>query len=58
MNSMNIANLVKVITTVVLLSQAAGKFQEVREYALKAGIRAITMKDYCSCPYLDGQILG
>ncbi len=46
MNPMNISDLVKALMTIILLSIAIGKFESVKEFALKEGIKAITMHGY------------
>lgn len=48
MNQMNISDLVKAISLIIGLSIAAGKFGELREYALREGIKAVTYRDYKS----------
>jgi len=46
MNPLNISDLVKALMTIVLLSITVGQFDKLRDFALKEGIKAITLQDY------------
>jgi hypothetical protein len=46
MASFNIDNLVKAVFTVILISIAIGQFPRLRDFAIREGIRAVTLRDY------------
>ncbi len=46
MTSFDIRDLVKAAMTAILISFAIGKFGELREFALKEGIKAVTQHGY------------
>jgi|GEM_PF-2300239 len=46
MNSLNLSDLIRVIMAVIGLSIAYGKFYVVRDFALREGIKAVTLHGY------------
>jgi hypothetical protein len=46
MPTFNLDPIVKALVVVILFSVSIGKFSKLRDFAIREGVRAITMKDY------------
>ncbi len=46
MQNIDISNLVKALVSIILLAISVGQFDKIRDFALREGIKAITLQDY------------
>jgi len=46
MHSFNVEPLIKALIAVILFSISIGQFSKLRDFAIREGVRAVTMKDY------------
>ena len=46
MQNIDISNLVKALLSIILLAISVGQFNKIREFAIREGVNAITLRDY------------